>query len=542
MNMKIRKYKKAFTLVELIVVIAIVAVLASVVAVSYIAFITTANESSDIQKVEAINKLIKNDEILNEYEILNKDNLFETFHNHELTEENVKNNRSDSSLYFSINLQEVIYYVGSEIKFPANLEYFSINADDFYFNSTEYRGYIEVNYPEESSSNGGVQTSDPIAPPPIESSSEQPTTDDETIWDVSYEIPETIEPVEYNPGVKETITPVEPANHDGKTLFIDNAAEFLYVFNCSSWLLEDTYDEIKLRANLDLKFNQGYMNLDTFSNTNKLSTVHTIPLTINGNNKTIINLDNPNGSLIGLVKFKYVLEIKNVTFYNCNFGRNDCENNVGIVGKTDNGNSATLHEHSVTFTNVTIQNCNFTSATMNVAPYIGYLYQRCDVSINETNTTSGVNAVSPLCKASKLIGMLDTNSASETIDLNVNAGNGTTLVEPYGTVRDLYSDYSLRDGHDNTRNYSEYITNYKHSILTVNETTVNETKYLFISDSLFHILNRNKFTLRDELINKTFDLEVKAYSRTLRKTGKSNVTLANTSLSVNKAMFEGWEA
>ena len=63
--MEKRKFKKGFTLVELIVVIAIIAILAAVSVVSYLAFIRQANESADIQLVKQLNTSLQGDEVLN---------------------------------------------------------------------------------------------------------------------------------------------------------------------------------------------------------------------------------------------------------------------------------------------------------------------------------------------------------------------------------------------------------------------------------------------------------------------------------------------
>ena len=63
--MKNRKFKKGFTLVELIVVIAIVAILAAVSVLSYLGFVRQANESADIQLVKQLNTALQGDEVLN---------------------------------------------------------------------------------------------------------------------------------------------------------------------------------------------------------------------------------------------------------------------------------------------------------------------------------------------------------------------------------------------------------------------------------------------------------------------------------------------
>ena len=63
--MEKRKFKKGFTLVELIVVIAIIAILAAVSVVSYLAFVRQANESADIQLVKQLNTSLQGDEVLN---------------------------------------------------------------------------------------------------------------------------------------------------------------------------------------------------------------------------------------------------------------------------------------------------------------------------------------------------------------------------------------------------------------------------------------------------------------------------------------------
>lgn len=60
-----KKFKKGFTLVELIVVIAIIAILAAVSVVSYVAFINKANESADQQAVSQMNLALQAGETKN---------------------------------------------------------------------------------------------------------------------------------------------------------------------------------------------------------------------------------------------------------------------------------------------------------------------------------------------------------------------------------------------------------------------------------------------------------------------------------------------
>ena len=138
-----RKYKKGFTLVELIVVIVIIAILSVVMIPTLTKYIDRANYSKDLQQTEALNTFIENNSLLfYDMEINSRDDVIELLKADDPNRELNLTVKSDGYyLWFDIENRKIILDTYENMDKKSQMANLSTRSSDRSCLSELFKGY-----------------------------------------------------------------------------------------------------------------------------------------------------------------------------------------------------------------------------------------------------------------------------------------------------------------------------------------------------------------------------------------------------------------